>query len=99
MTVYADIKRNPVMTTVISLVVLGILIELSLLLSGRRVLVNETYVPPTEEVIMLDFYQSATGPEFECSYFTGRQIVSVSISADAFDECPFIAVEGLGLKL
>ncbi len=102
MSLYFDVKRNPVMTIVIFFAALAILIELSLLLSGRRILVSEAFSPAKEAVID-EFYpfdvQLPKESEFQCSYFTGRQIVSVAISADAFDECPFIAAEGLGLKL
>ncbi len=85
-------RREPLKYLLIAVISIAVIIEVMLLLSGRRVLLNEEYLPELPHII-----GSAIVPEdprFECTYFTGRKQVTETLPADQFDECPFIWTEG-----
>ena len=75
----------------IALIVVGS-IELTLLLSGKRVLIDEQYLPEHPGIIGSAVY--AEDARYECKYFTGRKQVIETLSVDQYDECPFIWSEG-----
>lgn len=64
--------------------------DVTLLLSGRRVLIEESYVPASAAVISASFYEPETVPTYSCTYFTGRSRTYESLPAAISDECPFI---------
>ncbi len=84
------IRRNPVMA---ALAVFGTiaLSDLALLVSGYRILVHESR--GFEQTVAPHFMTGTPGDGYEtlqCSYFTGRNVLTSSFPADSDDECRFI---------
>ncbi len=81
----------------ITLLALSALVELSLLVSGRRVLVHEIKVSPGEHYVVPEHGDLGASQQASlvCQYFTGRSIV-VSVfwyssnNVLGKDQCPFI---------
>lgn len=71
--------------------VIGVLafLDVSLMLSGYRILVGERL---TSETIVEStrWSEGLTSPMRECSYFTGRSVLVSRVNADQLDECPVL---------
>jgi len=87
-------RREPLKFGVIIVLIFALAGEVFLLLSGKRILLGETYVSGHEEFIGLSSYVPKEEAKYECTYFTGRKRVFESLSSNQFDECPFIWTEG-----
>lgn len=71
------------------MLILGAL-DLMLLLSGSRILIDERYIPAREAVIGSSIWAPAEEASWSCTYFTGRSRTYESLPATSFDECPFV---------
>jgi len=90
MELFLMIRRNPVMSFLTALAIVGLL-DLLLLISGYRILVGEReWSEYTEFSKFTDSTLLDSG--LECRYFTGRsvQTARVSWSQSKVDECPFV---------
>lgn len=85
-------RREPLKYIFMTFLVAAGLLEISLLLSGSRILFDEKYFPEHPGIIGSAIY--AEDAKFECTYFTGRRLVHEELSAQQYDECPFIWNEG-----
>jgi len=83
-------RRKPAMTTLVVLAIIALL-DLALLISGYRILVQESR---GEEWSEGDFEVRAVklGETLSCTYYTGRSLRTVTTTPETsgLDECPFI---------
>ena len=86
-------RREPVKYSLLILFGVMLIIDVFLLISGKRVLLNEEYFPG-HEASGGSFYVPEEEAKFGCTYFTGRKRVFETISSYRYDECPFIWTEG-----
>lgn len=82
------IERNPV-SIVFGLLLLLAALDLLLLVSGYRILIEEELV--TEAVVLPGrFTDGLWRSHYQCHYFTGRSVQTRTLSRDVADECQFI---------
>ena len=87
--------------TALALLLAAIFGCVTLLLSGKRVLVSETKVTPGEHFVVPDHGDLGSNKQASlvCRYFTGRSILTTvfwfsSNNIMGRDQCPFIDSEG-----
>jgi hypothetical protein len=92
------VKLQHTATAIIGLLALSVL---ALLVSGKRVLINEVKVNPGDHYVVEEHGDlgASTSATLVCRYFTGRSVlVSVfwysSNNIMGKDQCPFIASGG-----
>jgi hypothetical protein len=87
------VRREPLKYIFLSSLAFLLLVEVYLLLSGNRILLDEDYYPE-REASAGSIYVPASEAKFGCTYFTGRRQVYEDLSSYEYDECPFIWTEG-----
>jgi hypothetical protein len=88
------VRREPLKYSFFVLITLLAIVECFLLLSGKRILLDESYFPEREAVWGPTVHDFGEPAKFECTYFTGRKRAYEALPASQHDECPFIWTEG-----
>lgn len=91
------IRRNPISSALVAILLIAFAFEAFLLTTGTRVLLSEYKRPPFEGTVGRLGYIPPRGSEYFCVYFTGRKKVDLTLPASVWDECPFLADRTLGL--
>jgi hypothetical protein len=86
-------RREPLKYSLFTIIGAMIVIELFLLISGNRVLLDEEYYPE-HDTSGGTFYVEAEEAKFGCTYFTGRRRIYETLSSYQYDECPFVWTQG-----
>ena len=85
-------RREPLKYIFVAFLGFAAVIEIFLLFSGYRILLDEEYYPERPGIRGSAIY--AEDAKFDCTYFTGRKMVHEELPARQYDECPFLWTRG-----